>query len=65
MDIKEQRKKYRFRRGKRRKYNRIFYSLFAFNTFKELIDLSKNGAKEGRKFTIWEFFHKYLINLKI
>ena len=29
--------------------SRIFYSLFAFNTFKELIDLSKNGAKEGRE----------------
>lgn len=29
--------------------SRIFYSLFEFKTFKELIDLNKNGAKEGRE----------------
>ena len=32
--------------------SRIFYSLFEFKTFKELIDLNKNGAKEGREIYI-------------
>lgn len=46
--LKKREEYVKFEGNKRDNISRIFYSLFSFTTFKELIDLTKEGPKEAR-----------------